>query len=650
MKALPFRQVHLDFHTSPLMPDVGSEFDEANFEEALKVGHVSSITLFAKCHHGYFYYPTKVGLMHPTLKTNLLDRQLKVCEKLGVRTQIYVSAGLDEQKAVAKPHFININHGRENTLLGAGWHGLCLNNDEYLDELCREVSEVMETFAGRFDGVFIDICIPTACVCPCCIASMLALGLDPEKDADLLVHKDMVFKKYVNRINSIVAKYDPDMPVVHNCGNIPRNNRDHVFINTKHLELESLPTGGWGYDHFPLSAAYARTLGREFVGMTGKFHKCWGEFGGYKHPNALKYETALSLALGAKCSIGDQLHPLGRFDTATYKLTGAAYSEVEKKEAWCIGAKHFADIAIYSTYVTREAECPDEGANRMLLEGNYLYNIIDGYEPFENYKLVIFPDCVEFDDTLAEKVRNYINKGGKVLLSHNSGITDGKFFTDFGVRYIGESKLDATYMVPTYSFADIGSAAYLMYLKGNVIEADADVRVMANCEKSYFNRSLRCFCSHANTPNKPGDDTPGAVISGNIGYISWPVFTDYGENGAYHTKRLVYDMIDELLRDKKTLEASLPSSGVVTLTEQEAENRLVCHLLYVVTKVRGKNTEIIEDAVPIYNTALKIRTEKFPKRVYSAPDMSDIGYTYENGVLEFTVKEFTLHGMVVIDY
>ena len=31
-------------------------------------------------------------------------------------------------------------------------------------------------------------------------------------------------------------------------------------MNT-HLELESLPTGGWGYDHFPLSARYAQTLG-----------------------------------------------------------------------------------------------------------------------------------------------------------------------------------------------------------------------------------------------------------------------------------------------------------------------------------------------------------------------------------------------------
>jgi hypothetical protein len=29
--ALPLRQVHLDFHTSPHIPDVGREFDAARF-------------------------------------------------------------------------------------------------------------------------------------------------------------------------------------------------------------------------------------------------------------------------------------------------------------------------------------------------------------------------------------------------------------------------------------------------------------------------------------------------------------------------------------------------------------------------------------------------------------------------------------------
>ena len=52
MRRLPVRQVHLDFHTSEFMEKVGSQFDKKQFQEALKEGHVSSITIFGKCQHG----------------------------------------------------------------------------------------------------------------------------------------------------------------------------------------------------------------------------------------------------------------------------------------------------------------------------------------------------------------------------------------------------------------------------------------------------------------------------------------------------------------------------------------------------------------------------------------------------------------------
>ena len=38
---------------------------------------------------------------------------------------------------------------------------------------------------------------------------------------------------------------------------------------------------------FPFSARYCQGLGVDYLGMTGKFHGSWGEFGGFKHPNAL---------------------------------------------------------------------------------------------------------------------------------------------------------------------------------------------------------------------------------------------------------------------------------------------------------------------------------------------------------------------------
>ena len=650
MDRLPFRSVHLDFHTSECIDNVGSEFSEENFKKALIDGHISSITLFSKCHHGWSYHPTEVNKMHPTLKTDLLGRQLKVCQELGVRTQIYVSAGLDERKAVKFPHFRNVIKGTDNTLFGAHWHGLCLNNDEYISMLLSEIEEVLKRYDGLFDGLFLDICNPHPCVCDRCIDSMLKLGLDPENQEDVDKHRRIVYMKYTKKINDLVASYNKDLPIFYNWGNLPRNDREAIFTNTKHLELESLPTGGWGYDHFPMSAAYARCLGREFLGMTGKFHKSWGEFGGYKHPNALIYETALSIANGAKCSVGDQLHPLGKFDEATYKLIGAAYSEVEKKEKWCCDVKAVTDVAVFSTYSEREMfTSTDIGANRMMLEGKYLYDIIDETCDLSKYKLVIFPDVAVFNKNLSDKVNEYIDNGGKVILSGISGICDdGKFFRDFGVSYVSRSDFDSSYLVPAYDMKPNGVAAYLMYKKGHIIEAKDKVKVVAYMQDSYFNRAFRRFCSHANTPNNPDSNHVGAVISGNVGYIAWDIFDEYREHGALHHKQLVCDMLDEMLGEDKTLVTNLGSNGVVTLMEQKSQNRLVNHLLYAVTKMRGA-VEVIEDAPVTVDTTVSIKLSQKPQRVYIAPEMKDIDFTYENGTLTYTVERFTLHGMVVID-
>ena len=142
-----------------------------------------------------------------------------------------------------------------------------------------------------------------------------------------------------------------------------------------------IPTGGWGYDHFPMSASYVRNLGKDYLGMTGKFHASWGEFGGFKHPNALLYETSLSLAMGAKCSIGDQLHPSGAMNLSTCRLIGSAYREVQKKEPWCRGVKAVKEIGVLSSvsanpdrYMEDRNPLSDVGASRMLLEGKLLFD------------------------------------------------------------------------------------------------------------------------------------------------------------------------------------------------------------------------------------------------------------------------------------
>ena len=77
------------------------------------------------------------------------------------------------------------------------------------------------------------------------------------------------------------------------------------------------------------------------------------------------------------------------------------------------GARAVADIALFTAYTEENRHiCPDIGANRILLEGKYLYNIIDRDCDFSAYKLIVFPDTVRFDSDLAARCGSTLRAAG----------------------------------------------------------------------------------------------------------------------------------------------------------------------------------------------------------------------------------------------
>ena len=661
--SLPYRQVHLDFHTSECIGGIGSRFSRENFKAALQAGHVNSITLFSKCHHGWSYHPTEANLPHPHLCCDLLGEQLSVCEELGVRTEIYISAGFAEQYAYRHPEHLRCERGGYwgNFDTDAGYHRLCFGT-AYLDQLTREIEEVLTRYKGRFDGLFLDIIGMVPCWCPDCVKGMTELGLDPDKDADARKYARVVYDKYTNRVAETVEKIIPGLPIVHNDGGAIFQGRDIAFRNQGHFELESLPTGGWGYDHFPRAAAYARTLGRDFLGMTGKFHTTWGEFGGFKHPNALRYEAALANACGARCSVGDQLHPDGQFDLSTYNLIGAAYAEVEAREKWLIGSRLTADIGLLSAENFRNI-CPnalpegikqDLGANRLMLEGHYLYDILDPEADFSQYRLLILPDTLEIPEgDLRDRLTDYLAQGGKLLLTGRSGTHDGRFVFDFGVDFGGEGQFRPAYLRPCYDLQPNGETCYVTYSRNYDITLresfDGEVRDLK--VDSYFNRAPRRFCSHQHTPYDRDRTAPAAVVTAQIGYVGWDIFTEYADKGSVHVKYAVLDIIERLLGDDKTLTTSLPSCGVTSVAVKEADGgvQLIHQLVYAIPKVRGGGIEIIEDLPFTPDVICTLATPSAPKRVYLAPAMTDLPFTYEGGRVTYTVPGFSCSAMVVVE-
>ena len=651
-----FRQVHLDFHTSEHIEDIGKKFDKKQFQTALKKGHINSITLFSKCHHGWAYHPSKANEIHPHLDFDLLGAQIQAAHEIGVKTPIYLSAGLDEKMAHRHPEWLVRNLDESTTwakdFTEPGYHKMCMSSP-YLDYLVKQIEEVCKNYDA--DGIFLDIAGVQPCYCQNCIAKREELGLNPYDENDVLKHAEMVYKRYAEKTRAAVDKYKPNLPLFHNGGHIRQGRRDLVNYNT-HLELESLPTGGWGYDHFPFSARYCQGLGVDYLGMTGKFHGSWGEFGGFKHPNALRFEVALAAANGAKCSVGDQLSPSGEMDMVIYDLIGSAYSELEEKEEWLDNVESVADIAIISpeAYVgdlstgqMTKVDDSGSGVCRIMLEGKYLFDVIDFESDLSKYKVIILPDVIRADIDFAKRLREFCDCGGKVLATGKSALYENsnEFCLNLGAEWIKENPYKPDYFRPLEKIKDMGDTGYIMYGNGEKIRCIGNE--LGIRENPYFNRTRAHFCSHQHTPNSCEYGGAGMTEGKDGIYIAWNIFADYAQSGELHLKQMAIFALDRLLDTAKTLKTNLPAQGIVTLMKQS--DRLICHLLYASPVKRGNGIEVIEDIVPIYNVELAIKTDKKINKVYLAPQKEDIDFTYDNGYISVKLAKIECHQMVVFE-
>jgi hypothetical protein len=672
-RELRFRQVHLDFHTSPAIDGIGSAFDKKLWQERLQMAHADSITCFSCCHHGWSYHPCKVGAMHPGLNFDLLRAQIDACHEIGVKVPIYLTAGVNNRIAECEPGWREISpDGRwaswVQSPLAAGFKKLCFNSP-YLDYLCRLIEEAAHLFPDA-DGMFFDIISQGQCCCPHCMRDMAADGYDPEKEEDRLRFARKTLLKYFRRTTEAARCVQADLPVFHNNGALLEPGNRDLLPYYSHLELESLPTGGWGYDHFPLSAAYCRNLEHDFLGMTGKFHTTWGEFGGFKHANALRYECAAMLAQGAKCSIGDQLHPTGQLDESTCRLIGAAYAEVEQKEPWCRQVSSAANVAMLSNHgfkkpLQRNLKS-ETGVSRLLLEAHIPFDRLDDGNDFSAYKVLILPDDLRPDATLQKRLADFVDGGGKLILSGTSILKQDcdQLAFELPLTFEGLATLFPNYINPAAEFAPEGiNTPFVMYRPSMNIRINSG-KSLGKIHEPYFNRDYRHFCSHQHTPNHLEDaGFDAGLLDGQFLYFAHPVFILYALYGNVILKDFILKGIRALIDDDLPLHTSMPSQGRVSLLEQKEERRYIVHALYANTMLRGMKSdafvpgayptapvEVIEELNPIHDVKFSFRLPREIKRITLEPQGLEVPFQNCNGQISITIDKLICHQMIVLHY
>ena len=245
------RCVHLDFHTSPDIRGIGERFNKKKFTETVKNAKIELMTVFAKCHHGYTYYPSRVGEMHPELKFNLLKEEIEAIHEAGAKAPIYIPIGWSKKDADEHPEWCQVDFYTKKTVhMGTvptgnpdapfgycSWSELCPNGKylDYLEALTREICESFDVS----DGIFYDICTRgEACVCDSCREGMIEAGLNPDSYEDAKKYNTQSRVRMMKRLTGVVHEYKENAPVFYN-GSANMSRPEFHPLQT-HYELEDL--------------------------------------------------------------------------------------------------------------------------------------------------------------------------------------------------------------------------------------------------------------------------------------------------------------------------------------------------------------------------------------------------------------------------
>lgn len=658
-QSLRFRQVHLDFHTGPAIPDVGRDFDAREFARVFKRANVDSVTVFAKCHHGHLYYNTERPERHPGLAAgcDLLGQQVEALHREGIRAPIYISVQCDEYAANTHPEWVARNADSSQVKGGgvfkASWQILDMSTP-YQEYLAEQTLEVLRLFKP-VDGIFFDMCWDQPSTTKELMRMMRKAGQNPESEKDRQAAAHQLALGYMKRFHAMVQDHARGASVYFNGRNLSNLAEEIGF--QEQVEIEALPTGGWGYLYFPKNVRFARNFGKPYLGMTARFHKSWADFGGLKPYPALEYETSQMIAHGARCSIGDQLHPRGVLDKAAYELIGSVYGRVAEREPWLLDAQPVTEIGLFQAPPLSDANKlagADEGATRMLTQLKHQFNLVDSSSDLSPYRLLILPDGVAVDTALVKKLKAHLKNGGAILASGTSGLSAGGtecLLPELGIKPAGMSPFTATYFRASSEISrGIPDTDHVMYDTTVRVAPARGGKMLAEVIEPYFERSWEHFSSHFQTPPDRPSGYAAATINGRVGYISAPIFGAFGRHGNVPYRLLVGNLIELLMPDPLVTVAATTSTEVTVMRQKTPKPRTIVHLLQYCPERRTASLDLIEDIVPLHDVLLSLKLEKKPRRVYLAPGETPLEFAFKDGRANVRLAELAGHAMVVFEH
>ena len=519
---MQFIGVMIDQHFPDSQFITFSKFDPVEQINLSQKAGVDSNMITTKCHWGYTYYPTSVGLMHPALNgRDMVGELVSQSHKAGIEAIAYYCFQFDNiaarnntkwkfitdenQPAILRDQFAKHVPDRlitETHVNPWHWDMACINTG-YRKYCLDQISE----FSSRydFDALFLDIFamqndfFANVCYCTDCLQEYSQQGLEPySADTEMRI---ALIKYWIS--NWAVLLEDIKQILLMNGSNIP------VSINGGPFEQgwQVLKNVDWPYSEGAQNPHNAVTLSG--IGLSNSqcgispgpnVYDVWST-------NLARIWTSTVLAHGS-CTFFFFMHGRsvdGTFEQSKYDIVSEINKEVENIQNYVKDAKPLTAAAVYYS----ESSGIAAGAwNKSSQQQDTIAAIINVFRSksipceflpnwqintnqLKQFQLIVVPEqeCLSEEETTA--FTTYVENGGCLLVSGRSGLmdNDGKTRSNFamaelmGVDYLETSKEYTSQRVGGYLnfeehpfFKDLPNKHYNMW--GNflkILSRDAEV-------------------------------------------------------------------------------------------------------------------------------------------------------------------------------
>jgi hypothetical protein len=671
------RMLHLDSHFAGF-GDVYSHFDAETAAKIYADAGFQMVSFFAKCGGGYSYYPTKIGIMHPTCRSNYTGELTASLKKRGVRCLHYIAIACEREHHKLHPEWVlNLKPDTwlKDEITGQANVTMCFNSPYVEQVAIPQMKEIIGLYDT--DGFFIDGIVQPFlqynCFCPSCREQFdrEVGGEIPKSDSD---PKAFIYRKWCNRhmealmekIYREVSSVKPDIAFIFNftwMAAYPVT--PPLYIPHITWDTPTPQTGNYSWN-FSLEARYLNTLPDVPFSCMNTRGNNWGDYA-LREPEAFQHECAILLAACGGNYLSDIPYPSGNPDPPVYEAFGAVNRLFKVLEPILEGSAPIKETAVLHSADTVWSKAPLKphpewvftkayysvaGAHKALIELHSQMGIINSQvciDSLQDYRMLILSDQRVLNSREIEKIREFVRNGGSLIATHETGTRDaenGKLsdcaLADvFGVKFVGEGDVSNCYLRIPASLKQFGIPTMDIEAGGSYTKVTAvTARKLLDLVPPYEG-------TKGGPPNKqPGG--PGVTINtfgkGKVLYCAADLFGGYFEKATPNMRKLAAWMLEQVYPSESRLIVmeNTPVNVEMFYNSKDGKEYFV-HLINYAGDKRDTCTPQVQDFNTVKGIRIKVRLDVRPAGVTPIPAGKQVNFAYSGGWLVFEANPLKIH-------